>query len=144
VGVPILLDAGAIEAAASPADGSAGAVGLGDPTVLAALHDVAMRAAAIAGVSKPMTMTAVAASDHQAAETFLSGAQINDHSPVYVVKMTGGPFTARRHPPGVPAPQGSVLRLTVDAATYRVTDTGYVNAEPDLTQIGPVVVNLLP
>jgi hypothetical protein len=88
-------------------------------------------------------MHAVAASDHQAAETVLSGAIINDHVPVFVIKMTGGPFTDGSHPPGVPAPPGSnVLTLTVDAATYRVTDIGYVDEEPDLGRIGPMTVKL--
>jgi hypothetical protein len=81
-------------------------------------------------------MEAVAA-DHQAAQTVLSGANVNDHAPVVVIKMTGGPFTATHHPPGVAAPQGNVLTLTVEAATYRITDIGYADVEPDLSQIGP-------
>jgi hypothetical protein len=56
--------------------------------------------------------------------------------------MKGGPFTATHHPPGIAAPQGNVLRVTVDAATHRVTDVALVNAEPDLTQIGSHTVDL--
>jgi hypothetical protein len=87
-------------------------------------------------------MRVVAAADHQVAEQLLSGATVYDHSPVYIVTMTGGPFTAVRHPKGVPAPQGNVLTLTIDAATHRIADVGYVDAEPDLKQLASVSVNL--
>jgi hypothetical protein len=115
---------------------------LGDSNELATLRGIALGAASAAGVSSPSTITAVAASDHQAAEFILCGAVINDHAPVYVIKMAGGPFTATQHPGGQPAPQGSFLTLTVDATTHRVTDSGYVNVEPDLSKIGSVAVNL--
>jgi hypothetical protein len=89
-------------------------------------------------------MHAVAASDHQASEAILSGAIIHDHAPVYVITMTGGPFTATHHPPGVATPQGNALRVTVDAATHRVTDVAIVGSEPDLSQIGSRTVDLSP
>ncbi|MGH7297133.1 MAG: hypothetical protein ACRELB_19500 [Polyangiaceae bacterium] len=111
--------------------------------MLTKLRSLALQASLQAGVSSPTTMLAVEASDHQVSEAALSGAIISDHAPVYVVEMTGGPFTARRHPPGVPAPQGMVLRISVDAASYRITDVGYVDAAPDLSKVGPVLVNLL-
>jgi hypothetical protein len=72
----------------------------------------------------------------------LSGAEIDDQAPVYVITLTGGPFTATRHPPGVAAPNGNVLTLTVDAATHRITDVGYVDTEPELNQLGPARVDL--
>ncbi|HTB72665.1 MAG TPA: hypothetical protein VK762_05460 [Polyangiaceae bacterium] len=109
---------------------------LGDVNEVARLRGIALAISSIRGVSSPKTMHVVTASDHQAAATLLSGAIINDHSPVYVVKMTGGPFTATSHPPGVPAPQGNVLTVTIDATTHRVTDVGYHDEEPDLGQIG--------
>jgi hypothetical protein len=89
-------------------------------------------------------MIAVASTDHQAAEKVVSGDIVNDHAPVYVVEMTGGPFTAKyaSTPPGVPAPQGNVLTITVDALTYRVTDAGIMPNAPDLTQISSDVVDL--
>jgi hypothetical protein len=87
-------------------------------------------------------MIATASPDHQAAENIISGSIVNDHAPVYVIEITGGPFTAGSSPPGVPAPQGNVLTLTVDAQTYRVMDVGITNDAPDLTQIGSVVVDL--
>jgi hypothetical protein len=87
-------------------------------------------------------MMATAASDHQAAEKIIGGANLNDHAPVYIVQMTGGPFVARRSPPGVPAPQGNVLTITIDAGTYRITDVAYTAGAPDLTKIGSVVVDL--
>jgi hypothetical protein len=107
------------------------------------LRALAMHRASVAGVSSPATIHAVACSDHQAAATVISGAGVNDHAPVYVVEMTGGPFVATGHPPGVPAPQGDVLTLTIDAQTHRVTDVGYHPVAPDLTQIDSDVVDLL-
>jgi hypothetical protein len=89
-------------------------------------------------------MIATVSPDHQAAEKITSGDIVNDHAPVYVIEITGGPFTADRSPPGVPATQGDVLTLTVDARTYRVTDAGISNDAPDLRQIGSVVVDLAP
>jgi hypothetical protein len=92
-------------------------------------------------------MVAVASSDHQAAVDVVSrGSIINDHVPVYVVEMTGGPFASGNvwsAPPGVPAPQGAVLTFIVDASTYRVLDVGYTADAPDLMQIDAEVVDLL-
>jgi hypothetical protein len=127
--------------AATPIDPNAVKAALGDPTVVAKLRDLGLQIASNAGVSSPMKMYVVATADHQNAETILSGAIINDHAPVYVVVMTGGPFTAPNPPPGVPAVQSHVLTVTVDAATYRVTDIGFVNAEPDLSKIALVTVD---
>ena len=112
---------------------------LGDPNVRAKLRALALQAA---GASPAQTMIATASPDHQAAEKIISGAIVNDHGPVYVIEITGGPFTGGSSPPGVPAPQGDVLTLTVDARTFGVTDVGITNDAPDLTQIGSVVVDL--
>ena len=117
--------------------------GLSDPDVMSKVRSVAMARSSRAGVSSPATMRAVAASDHQAAQDVVSGAIVNDHAPVYVVAMTGGPFTASHHPPGVAAPQGDVLTVTVDARTFRVTDVGIHSAAPDLTAIDSKAVDLL-
>jgi hypothetical protein len=106
------------------------------------LRALALKASARTGVSSPKTIHAVAASDHQAAEAVLSGATIPDHAPVYVIKMTGGAFVAASQSPGGSAPQGNVLTLTIDAATYRLTDIGFVDVEPDLSQIGAVTADL--
>ena len=105
----------------------------------AKLRALALQAA---GASTPQTMIATASADHQAAEKVISGAIVNDHGPVYVIAITGGPFTARSSPSGVSAPQGDVLTLTVDARTFQVTDTGITNDAPDLSLIGSVVVDL--
>ena len=109
---------------------------LGDPNVRAKLRTVALQAA---GTSPPKTMIATASPDHQAAEKITSGDIVEDHEPVYVIEITGGPFTARSSPAGVPAPQGNVLTLTLNAQTYSVLDVGITNDAPDLTQIGPVI-----
>lgn len=115
---------------------------LADPGVVARLHDLALQLSSIAGAPSPMRMYAAAVSDHQTAERVLSGAIINDHAPVFVIVMTGGPFTALEAPPGVPAPEGDVLTATVNAATYEVTDVSIVNAEPDLSKIASATVDL--
>jgi len=144
-GRPVRTDTAAVMPASMPpaaGDANAAQQALGDPNELSKLRGIALGASSVAGVSSPKTMHVVAASDRQTAESILSGAIIYDRAPVYVIKMTGGPFTATQHPPGVAAPQGNVLTLTLDAATHRVTDVGFVNVEPDLSQIGPLTVDL--
>jgi hypothetical protein len=129
---------------AGPAKPRAAQSGLSDPNVVAKLRDMGLQASAHAGVPSPKTMVAVAASDHSAAAMIVSGASLPDHSPVYVIVVTGGTFTVdASRPPGAPAPQGSVLTLTVDAATLQATDGGVRNTEPDLDKIGSVQVDLL-
>lgn len=118
--------------------------GLADPTVRAKLRTLALQASSANGVPSPKTMIAVYSPDHQAAEEILSGDIVNDHVPVYVVEVTGGPFTcnACSYPPGASAPQGNALTITVNAQTFQVTDFGISPNVPDLTQISPDVVNL--
>jgi hypothetical protein len=128
--------------AATPMDPNAVKAALEDPKVVAKLRELGLQIASNAGVSSPTKMYVVAVADHQDAETILSGAIINDHAPVYVIVMTGGSFTAPKAPPGVPAVQSNVLTVTVDAATARVTDIGFVNVEPDLSKIALVTVEL--
>lgn len=114
-----------------------------DPNEMATLRGIALGVSSKAGVSSPAAIQAVAASDRQTAESTLSGAIIPDHAPVYVLKVKGGPFTSPRKPPGGAAPpQYAFLTITVDAATKRLTDTGYDDVEPDLTQFGSPVVDL--
>lgn len=93
-------------------------------------------ACSLTGVPSPTKVHVVYASDHQAAETVLSGAVINDHAPVYVIEMTGGTFTAMSHPSGVAPAKGSVFTMTIDARTHRLTGIGIVNVEPDMSQVG--------
>jgi hypothetical protein len=115
---------------------------LEDPEVVAKLHELALRASSADGASPPTSMYAVAVSDHQAAETVLSGAIIFDHAPVFVIVIIGGPFTGRSAPPGVPLPVGTVLTLTVDAASYEITDAGIGDVEPDLSKVASAFVDL--
>lgn len=115
----------------------------GDPNEMATLRGIALGVSSKAGVSTPASIQAVAASDRQTAASILSGAIIPDHRPVYVLKVTGGPFTSPHTPPGGAAPQQhAFLTVTVDAATKNLTDIGYDDVEPDLTQIGSAVVAL--
>lgn len=128
--------------AGNPIDPKVAESALLDPTVKAELRGRALEIASAAGVTLPKTIIAVAIADHQEAETVLSGAVINDHAPVHVITLTGGPFTSVRHPVGAPAPQGNVLTLTFDAASRRLTDVGFVETAPDLSGIGSRPVDL--
>jgi hypothetical protein len=116
---------------------------LRDPIVAAQLRVLTFGVSAHDGALAPSTMVSVAASDHQAAESVISGAIIGDHVPVFVVQATGGPFTARHAPPGVAAPTGEVLTVTYDAATLAVTDVGLDDEAPDLARIDGDVVDLM-
>lgn len=116
---------------------------LRDPLVVAQLRVLTISVSAHDSVLAPASMVAVAASDHQAAESVISGAVIGEHQPVFVVQATGGPFTARHAPPGVAAPTGDVLTVTYDAATLAVTDVGLDAEAPDLTRIDADVVDLV-
>jgi hypothetical protein len=133
--------------AADPSDGSGAPAGVvrpvSDDTVRANLHQVALGLAKRAGVAAPASMIAVGAADHQTVEALVSGAILDDHAPVYVVQMTGGTFTSTHHPHGRPAPQGTVLTVTFDAATLRVTDIGYDTIAPDLKKIEARPIDLL-
>jgi hypothetical protein len=126
----------------SVGDPEAAHAALKDQAIRAKLHGFALRMASAHGVSAPATMRVVVGADKQAATKITSGSLVNDRGPVFVITMTGGPFTARRHPPGVPAPQGNAMILTIDAATHRLTHMGIVDAEPDLSQIGAAAMSL--
>lgn len=129
---------------AGPEDPNVAHSGLSDPEVVAKLRDLGLQASSRCGVSSPKTMRAVAAPDNQAAEMVLSGASIPDHSPVYVVVITGGTFACDvSHPPGAPEPQGSVMTFTLIAATYREYSFSIGNQQPDLDKIGSPQVDLL-
>jgi hypothetical protein len=66
-----------------------------------------VRTSSANGVPSPKTMIAVYSPDHQAAEKIISGDIVNDHAPVYVIEVTGGPFadTNASVPPGAPPPR---------------------------------------
>ena len=84
------------------------------------IRELAGKIASGTGVSTPQTMRAVAALDHQAAESAVSGAIVGDHAPVFVVQMTGGTFAGGMHPQGAETPHGTVLTISFDVATHRV------------------------
>lgn len=140
-----LGDASPVVATSSDAQTITGLVptGLEDNNQVSTLRGIAMSASSVAGVSTPSRMLAVAAADHQAAEFAVGGSLVNDHAPVYVIEMAGGPFTATQHPRGAATPQGQFLIVTIDATSQRVVDVGYVNAEPDLTKVGASVKDIL-
>lgn len=124
-----------IPSAATPMNSDVLKATLTDANIRSKLRASGLELASIAGVTSPKTMYGVAVADHQDAETAISGSNINDHASVYVIVMTGGPFIALDHPQGVPAPQGTVLTATMNAATFRPTDIGIINAEPDLSKV---------
>jgi hypothetical protein len=123
---------------------SAKPIGLTRTEIVSSLHALALDTSKRWGVEAPAMVRAVAAADHQASESVISGAIINDHSPVYVVQVTGGTFTALHHPPNVEPPHGKVLTITYDAETLRMTDVGIDEAAPELEQIDREVVDLQP
>lgn len=128
---------GATACGAGDTDGS-----LDDPQVVAKLQDLAVQASLPDGASPPTSMYAVAVSDHQAAEKALGGGTGYDHAPVFVIVITGGPFTARGAPAGVDLPQGHVLTLILDAASYEVSDISIGDIEPDLSKVASDTVDL--
>jgi len=136
--------AGWLTLAAIGACGPSDPDGLADPNVRAKLRTLALQASSANGVPSPTTLMAVYSPDHQAAEEIISGDIVNDHVPVYVIEVTGGPFTcnACSTPAGASPPQGDALTLTVNAQTFQVTDFGITPNPPDLTKISPDVVNL--
>jgi hypothetical protein len=118
--------------------------GLADPSVRDKLRALALQASSGNGVPSPKTMIAVYSPDDQAAQEIISGDIVNDHVPVYVIEVTGGPFTCNScsGPSGASPPQGNALTITVNAQTFQVTDFGITPNVPDLTQISSDVVNL--
>jgi len=139
----ILLSLAAL-GACGQSDPSSAQGGLADPNVVAKLRALALQASAANGVPSPKTMIAVYSPDDQAAQKILSGDIVNDHVAVYVIEVTGGPFTceACSTPPGGSPPQGNALTITVNAQTFQTTDFGITPNVPDLTQISSDVVNL--
>ena len=137
-----VLAAGALALCATACAGEDDTGAFDDPAVVAKLREIAQQAASAGGATPPTKMYAVAVSDHQVAEQAASGATIYDHAPVFVIVITGGTFTAREAPPGVAPFEGSVLTLTVIAATYETTDVGIVNVEPDLSKVASDRVDL--
>ncbi|HVZ33067.1 MAG TPA: hypothetical protein VG963_11610 [Polyangiaceae bacterium] len=118
----LAMGAIAISAAACAAhDSNDSQDAFGDPNVVAKLRDVGLQASSGDGVPSPTKMYAVEVSDHQAAETALGASA----------------------PPGASVPQGSVLSITLDAATYDTTDWGVSNVEPDLSRVASARVDLL-
>jgi hypothetical protein len=115
---------------------------LHDPIVTAQLRLLTIGVSAGHGVIAPATIHAVSASDHQAAESVISGAEVDDHAPVLVVQAIGGVFTADHAPPGVAAPTGSVLTVSYDATTLAITDVGLDADAPDLAKIDADVIDL--
>jgi hypothetical protein len=119
--------------------------GLAESATRAQLQARSLAVAARAGVAAPSRVIAVAAADQAAAELALTGTVLFEHQPVYVVQMTGGTFTASRHPHGQPAPQGNSLTVTFDAATLAITSIGIDNVTPDLSKVDSVAaVDLTP
>jgi hypothetical protein len=116
---------------------------LKDQSVVHKLRDMGLETASISGEPSPTTMRIHWFSDHQkAVEAALGGSIVYDHSPVYVIVMTGGPFTSGHAPAGAPDPEGHVLTIIVNAATYEVTDLGIGDVEPDLSEIASASVDL--
>jgi hypothetical protein len=121
---------------------AAAPAGLEDGSEVSTMRSIALAASSGAGVASPSRILAVAAADHQVAQFAVGGSIVNDHAPVYVIEIEGGPFTANQQSPGAAVPQGKFLILTLDAITHRMLDVGFMNSEPDLTRIGASVKDI--
>ena len=139
----ILAGGFALASCGSDASSDDAAPDLSQPAVRVQLADASRTLAKQLNVAQPATMMAVATTDHQVAEAAISGAVLNEHDPVYVVQMTGGTFTALHHPHGQDFPTGTVLTVTYDAKTMRITDVGFDTVAPDLHAIDTNVVDLM-
>jgi hypothetical protein len=134
-----------VEAQPLPVASGPRPTGLADRATRAQLQARALAVAANAGVTTPLHVIAVASADQAAAELALTGEELSEHQPVYIVQMTGATFTARRHPVWAPAPQGNTLTVTFDAATLEITSIGIDNETPDLSKVDSVAaVDLTP
>jgi hypothetical protein len=79
----------------------------------------------------------VTVATRQAANEVANGAEIIDSTPVYVVAVQGH-FTSPRGGPFGVAPQGTVMTLVIDSATFDPLDLTLSQTTPNLGQLGPV------
>src|SRR5205085_8141330 len=106
-----------------------------DPTEVAAIQRVVLRAAAEMGDDAPTDGVLVPTTRRLAELVDVDTAELD--TPAYFV-LVHGEFTASNAsvPPGGKAPTGTILTLTIDPATNASLDTGLVAAMPDLSAMG--------
>jgi hypothetical protein len=103
------------------------------PAELAAIRQLALRAAA--GMGDPSPTDGVLVPTTRRLAELVDVDTIEPDVPVYFV-VVHGEFKADSAPPGVEPPTGTILTLTIDPATNESLDTGLVKAMPDVNAIG--------
>jgi hypothetical protein len=103
---------------------------------------VAQRLATIAGDRAP-TSSSYVYTRRQDAQSIQGGDKVDTNGPAYLVVMHGH-FVYKNARGFGPPPTGSVLTVTIDAATGQSTDLGIGNAAPDLARLGAVHALQLP
>jgi hypothetical protein len=108
------------------------------PVTTSTVRAMATRTAKVLGDSEPANATYVRTNRGAAGQ--LVGAKVDTDQSVYVIQMTGK-FKVPASPgagTGHPAPTGTVLTVTVDAATGQVQDWGIDTTAPKLGTLGSV------
>jgi hypothetical protein len=109
----------------------------GSPPRLAAIVHTARHLAALNGESNPTGIRYVTTTRAKANGLFR--AVVNSNQAVYVIQMHGhfNGATAS-HPHGSPTPHGTILTVTIDAATGQITDWGLSSEAAPLNRLGAV------
>jgi len=97
-----------------------------------ALRAIGLAEAQASGDAKPSSISYISTTRPQA-DKVLGTATTGDNA-VYVIRMTGH-FTAKTGPVGN-KPTGTVMTVTVSAATGRITDWGITDSPTDLSRVG--------
>ncbi len=102
------------------------------------IKDIALQMAATNGETAPTSLEYVATT-RQAAAQLTAQAGVDSDQPVYLVSVHGA-FVGHmaKRPAGTAEPQGTVLTVTIDPKTGRITDWGIEQTTPKLTSLGAV------
>lgn len=132
----VALGLGRAYAGSAPPHALAGAPPPPTSSELTAIQGIALGAATSDGDPNPTNVVLVPTLRSQA-ELIDAGTPTNSDQAVYFVVMHGT-FTAAGvpAPPGAAAPTGTVITLTIDAATNRVLDFGIEDSPPNVDRMG--------
>jgi hypothetical protein len=120
---------------ATSAHGQGSARAAGSPSLPPFVPAVAQRMAAIAGNARPDSAEYVYTT--RQAAVGLDGEVVDSNQPVYLVVLHG--HFVYRYARGIgPPPTGTVLTLTIDAATGDSLDLGLGNGPSGAARLGPV------
>lgn len=108
-----------------------------DPATIAALRQSALEIAKTNGEASPFGGKLV--KTNRQAFVGLAGGEVPFNDEVFAVELHGNFTSNRSHPPGLPAPTGSVLTLTFDASTLELRDFVLSRAALDLARLGELI-----